>query len=97
MQKTTPIKIRTITYDRVKNLGNYENEKIHVEALLEEGEDPDIVLNGLRDFVDFHLQSRPLNERLNTLKEELKTLKAEVAQLRQERDSLRPASNDIAF
>lgn len=33
------MKIKTITYQRVKNLGNYESERLEASADLPEGED----------------------------------------------------------
>ena len=34
------MQIKTITYRRIKNLGNYENESVEWIAELEEGENP---------------------------------------------------------
>lgn len=45
------MKIETIAYKRVKNLGNYQSETFEAIAILEEGEDPHIVASVLKTFV----------------------------------------------
>lgn len=45
------MKITLVHYERLFNTGNYQNQKIGVEALLEEGDDPAGVLTQLRAFV----------------------------------------------
>jgi hypothetical protein len=40
-----------IEYERIKNLGNYENAKIKAIANVDEGEDPSEVLDDLRQWV----------------------------------------------
>lgn len=42
--------IKTIKYERTFNLGNYENEKIAVEANVEVGENKEAVLQKLKDW-----------------------------------------------
>ncbi len=48
---TTNMKIETITYKRVKNLGNFENETFQATATLEEGEDEAVAAKRLMSFV----------------------------------------------
>lgn len=45
------MKIETITYKRVKNLGNFENETFQATATLEEGEDEAVTAKRLMSFV----------------------------------------------
>ncbi|MBW4642938.1 MAG: hypothetical protein KME23_08070 [Goleter apudmare HA4340-LM2] len=45
------MKIQTITYKRVKNLGNYQSETLEATAIVFEDGDPDIAANILREFV----------------------------------------------
>lgn len=45
------MKIETITYKRVKNLGNYQSETFEVTATVEEGEEAHIVAEALKNFV----------------------------------------------
>jgi DNA repair ATPase RecN len=44
-----------VSYSALKNLGNYENEKVHAVATVEEGQDPIAVLNLLKDWVNTQL------------------------------------------
>lgn len=37
------MQVKTITYRRLVNLGNYENESYEVEIALQEGDDPNVV------------------------------------------------------
>ena len=46
------MKITTITYQAVKNRGNYESERLEMTALLEEGEDPQEACLKLRQRVN---------------------------------------------
>ncbi len=45
------MKVRTITYSRLKSLGNYENEKIEVTVEVAKDETPIKVLNEAKAFV----------------------------------------------
>lgn len=45
------MKITKITYQAVKNLGNYESERLEASADIEEGEDPDDAALQLRKFL----------------------------------------------
>lgn len=46
------MKITTITYQAVKNRGNYESERLEMTAILEEGEDPHLACLELRQRVN---------------------------------------------
>jgi hypothetical protein len=52
------MKIKTISYQRVKNLGNYESERLEMFAELDEDEDPDTVAVQLRLHVNSILDKR---------------------------------------
>lgn len=45
------MKIETITYKRVKNLGNYQSETFEATAILSEDDDSDIAADTLKNFV----------------------------------------------
>ncbi|MEH1911267.1 hypothetical protein [Nostoc sp.] len=49
------MKIETITYKRVKSLGNYQNETMEVTAVLDQYDDPDQVSQQLRELVKSQL------------------------------------------
>jgi len=46
------MKIVEVTYRKKYNLGNYETHDIELKALVEDGEDPEEVLNKLKDACD---------------------------------------------
>ncbi|MEH2197410.1 hypothetical protein [Nostoc sp.] len=45
------MKIETITYKRVKNLGSYQSETMEVTAVLDQYDEPDEVSEKLRELV----------------------------------------------
>lgn len=47
-----------VTYARLANTGNYENERIEVSAAISEGQNPLSVLNKLKEFVNSQLHSQ---------------------------------------
>lgn len=49
------MKITTITYQAVKNRGNYESERLEMVATLEDGEDPYVATLKLRQQVNVWL------------------------------------------
>jgi len=51
----TSMIFKTITYERVKNLGNYENVRIGVTAEVED-DDPGSVLKEIKKFVSVKLE-----------------------------------------
>ncbi len=42
------MEIQSITYRRMKNLGNFENETIEITSLVQQGDVPDTVLEQMR-------------------------------------------------
>jgi hypothetical protein len=53
-QEEPPVQITTIRFEQTFNTGNYENQKIAVEATLAAEDDPAQVLGRLRAFVADH-------------------------------------------
>lgn len=49
--KKKKLQLKTVTYSRIKNIGNYENERVEAVAVVQPGEDPSEVLRGLKRFV----------------------------------------------
>lgn len=49
------MKIETITYRRVKNLGNYQSETFEATVTLEEEDHPEVVAEDLKEFVRLQL------------------------------------------
>ena len=45
------MKIKEMSYKRIRNIGNYENESLEVVAQVEEDENPDDVFEELKHFV----------------------------------------------
>lgn len=45
------MKIETITYKRVQNLGNYQSETLEATAIVEHGEDAEAVAAMLKAFI----------------------------------------------
>lgn len=46
------MKVKTITYQRVKNLGNYESERLEMTVEVEEGENEEYVAKALIEKVN---------------------------------------------
>ena len=47
-----PVRIKTITYQKVKNLGNYESERLEMSAQVDEDDEPFLVASELRLMVN---------------------------------------------
>ncbi len=52
------MKITTVSYEAIANLGNYENEKIRLEAVLEEGDIYESCLEELKNKVHEQLKNQ---------------------------------------
>jgi hypothetical protein len=57
------MKIQTITYKLVKNLGNYQSATLEATALVEDGGLPDIAAKELMDFVRCQLYPPDTSEK----------------------------------
>jgi plasmid stabilization system protein ParE len=53
------LKIKHLTYQAVKNLGNYSSERLEMSAEVEDGEDPDEAAHDLRRRVNWILAAPP--------------------------------------
>lgn len=53
------MKITVLTYQAVKNTGNYESKRLEASAQLDEGEDPNVAFKLLRDWVHDKLEPPP--------------------------------------
>ncbi len=52
------MKITTVSYEAIANLGNYENEKIKLEAVVEDGDNWEECLEKIRDNVHEQLKNQ---------------------------------------
>lgn len=52
------MRIKTISYQRVKNLGNYESERLEMTAEVDEDEVASLAVAQLRDFLEQQLNVR---------------------------------------
>ncbi|MBD2592872.1 hypothetical protein H6G74_00840 [Nostoc spongiaeforme FACHB-130] len=77
------MEIKSINYERVLNLGNYENKKLALFAELSEGDDVDESISRVMETVE-----RKIREQAHEQAEaELRQLKQEFRQLKQEYES----------
>jgi chromosome segregation ATPase len=66
------MKFQAITYQRIKNLGNYESERIEISAELEDGDDKDEAMAQLRSWVGRQLSLRAEVQDLRDQKRDLR-------------------------
>jgi uncharacterized sporulation protein YeaH/YhbH (DUF444 family) len=77
------MEIKTISYERVLNLGNYENKKLALFAEVSEGDDVDESISRVMETVE-----RKIREEAHAQAEaDLRQLKQELRQLKQEYES----------
>jgi len=55
-------KITKITYEEVKNLGNYETCRVGAEAIVAESDNPTTVMHKLKRWVATQLDKGPYND-----------------------------------
>lgn len=63
------MKIETITYKQIKNLGNYQSETFEAVAIVEKGEDAEAVATTLKAFIHNQLYPPVVNAQDNVLPE----------------------------
>jgi hypothetical protein len=63
------MKVESVTYKRLTNLGNYENETVAVSVLVEDGDSPQAALEAARAFVDRNLSNREHEAQLERARE----------------------------
>lgn len=81
------MEIKTINYERVLNLGNYENKKLALFAEVLEGEDPEEAISRLAETVERKIRESVSNEyqrQMLKLEAEKERLAAQVANLKVE-------------
>lgn len=79
------MQIKSISYHRVINLGNYESKRLELFAEVQEGEDPETAISSLAELVErkaresFELifDNRELKKQRAKLSKEVERLKAE--------------------
>jgi len=49
------MKVTMVKYEKLKNLGNFQHEKVGIEVVLEETESPHFALKRAKDFVNNEL------------------------------------------
>lgn len=94
------MKIKTITYKRIYNLGNYESKHLEECDEVFEGEDIEEAISRLMERVErkirepahreFEEQIRQLKEELRGLKEQISEAKAELSTLSQKAEEADP-------
>ncbi|BAT53762.1 hypothetical protein NOS3756_27250 [Nostoc sp. NIES-3756] len=83
------MEIKTISCERVINLGNYESRRLHLGAELAPGEDVETAIVSLVELVE-----RKAKERYDLMIES-KELRQEVRQLQQELEQLKAEKNNL--
>jgi predicted Zn-dependent peptidase len=83
------MQIKSISYHRVINLGNYESKRLELFAEIQEGEDPEAAISSLAELVERKAkESFELIFDIKELKRERKELSQEVERLKTEKDKL---------
>jgi hypothetical protein len=86
--------IKTITYQRVINLGNYESKRLEMTADISEGEDSEYEASVLMEMVERKVREEAqkfVEAEITALKKELRELKQQVSAAK----SPEPENNDI--
>ncbi|WP_445626619.1 hypothetical protein [Nostoc sp. DSM 114167] len=81
------MKIKTISYKRVLNLGNYENKHLELFAEVDEGEDPEQAILQLADIVERTIResvTKEYNRQMLQAEVKKERLLDEIAELRAE-------------
>ncbi len=88
------MKINKVTYSALANLGNYENEKIELEGLLEDGDTYESCLEQLKNKVHEQLRNREkYNNYCNRFYEQRRKLEEISEKLHQAYDQWEETSN----
>lgn len=83
------MKIKTISYKRVINLGNYETKHLELFAEVEESEDIETAISSLAELVERRARENfELTFDIRELKDQRRELSKEVEQLKAEKDKL---------
>ncbi len=85
------MKVKTITYQRVLNLGNYENRKLELSAELDDGEDVNQAVSDLKEITESHIQK----ELLTKIEEEIKSQQKVIKELTTDKLDLREEVREL--
>ncbi|MBU7587258.1 MAG: hypothetical protein KAF91_31165 [Nostoc sp. TH1S01] len=91
------MEIKTINYERVLNLGNYENKKLALFAEVHEGDDVEESISRVMETVERKIREEAhdkYNEQLRQLKQEINSLKQELADLQSQKAQLTAQETD---
>ncbi len=87
------MKYKTITYQRVLNLGNYENKKLELSAELDDGEDVHEAFSELQETTESQIRS----ELLTKIEIRIKELTKEKIQLIEQVSDLKHRVRDLNY
>ena len=88
------MKITTVSYEAIANLGNYENEKIRLDAVVEDGDNWEQCLNQIRDNVHEQLKNQETyNDYCNRFYEQKRQLEELQEKVQQAQTQWEKASN----
>lgn len=96
------MKIKSISYQRVVNLGSYESKRLELFAEIEEGEDEEVAISALMEKVERKVSeySDLVNES-KELQRGIKNLKQDLAHFQKKKDELigtqEPEPDNIPF
>ncbi|MBD2415066.1 hypothetical protein H6H01_31010 [Nostoc calcicola FACHB-3891] len=83
------MEIKTISYQRVVNLGSYESKRLELFAEVQEGEDPEIAISALMETVERKVSEHTeLVNESKDLQRGIRNLKQELAELEKKKASL---------
>ncbi len=97
------MQVKTISYKRVLNLGNYENKHLELLAEVHEGDNVDAEISHLMETVERKIREQAdLEIEAKDLRREIRQLQKELEQLKAEKDKLtgveiEPSIDDIPF
>ncbi|MEH2454505.1 hypothetical protein [Nostoc sp.] len=95
------MEIKTITYRRVLNLGNYESKSLEMFAQLHPGDNPDAETSHLIEQVERKISEQAeLTFETKNLRKEIGELNREIARLKSEKNDLtlvEPDPDEIPF
>ncbi|WP_414579613.1 hypothetical protein [Anabaena sp. CCY 9402-a] len=77
------MQIKTITYQRVLNLGNYESKRLEMTAEIYEGDDLEFETTFLMEMVERKIRE----DATKKVEEEIRLLRKELRQLREEQET----------
>ena len=93
------MQVKTITYQRVLNLGEYNSKRLELYADVKEGGDPDVETTKLMQQVEEKIREdieKSIVQRIENLRALERALKAEIAELRTETEQLRAEKSQLS-